>query len=165
MSFDITLPFGWFLDFRTASVEIPQFLIEIELSFEDGDHVLTSSDFELGTLKGDVDVPLIGRITLRYSYDAANGAITVCGTSFPSSDGMALITMPKGMEEQAYVSRTIHRNDAAVSDDGVGGSLWAPRSKAMAGTDDLLTQMVRMANESLINALWNEPDLTVSVRE
>ncbi|KAB5531265.1 hypothetical protein GE09DRAFT_1064000 [Coniochaeta sp. 2T2.1] len=92
----VTFSVGSPLAYRVRSLELPGQVHQVQADFQDGSHLFTSADFKLGTVHSLGGKALIGRLCFRYTYDAANGIITVCGIDFPSADGMTLITTPEG---------------------------------------------------------------------
>ncbi|RVD82545.1 uncharacterized protein DFL_006967 [Arthrobotrys flagrans] len=73
---------------------------------------------------------VLGALTFRYSYDAKHEIVTVCGTDFPSADGMALVTRPEGTEQFAYE----HAADAGFAPDEVHHNRnWNYNSPLMPG--------------------------------
>jgi hypothetical protein len=82
MALSLTIAVGSFLDFRTAALDLPEAPHELKIEFEDGDHVFTSPDFELGVIKTDNTIPLVGRFTFGYSYNADKRIITVNGSDY-----------------------------------------------------------------------------------
>lgn len=102
MFVDMTLTkkiaFGLNSSFSIVDCEVPKSIYVVEINFEDGRHVYTSPDIQIGTVKSPDNQPLIGRFTFCYSYDAKSRTITLCGTDYPSVDGLALATYPKNME-------------------------------------------------------------------
>jgi len=160
MALSTTIPVGLFSEFRVDALVLPEAIHELKLDFEDGDHVYNSPDLEFGVLKAVNNLPLMGRLTFRYTYDAADRVITLCGTDYPSLDGMALVTMPKDMEDHAHVERCVRFAEPREAAD----SLWNPHSELMSGAAEELKRIVRTANQTLIASLKAEAGLTIRVR-
>jgi hypothetical protein len=155
----VTFSVGTPLAYRVRSLELPGLVHQIQAEFEDGSHTFTSSDFQLGTVHSLSSRSLIGRLSFRYSYQAANRVITVCGTDFASGDGMTLITMPEGTD-YAYFE---HAASAGFTADQSGP--WNYRTQLMPGAAQVINSIARGANDALISALEATPDLVVQVRK
>ena len=143
------------------SVKFPIGSTQVQAEFQDGDHVFTSSDFELGTIHTAGSPPLLGRLTLSYSYNSEGQIITICDTNYPSADGMTLITTPQDSEaapSKMTISGDITVVELAPHDAGTNDSESGPSIAR------ILKNLVRDANDALIEALLAESELIVQVR-
>ncbi|KAI0108253.1 hypothetical protein F4814DRAFT_451535 [Daldinia grandis] len=159
----VSFPVGSTADYSVPILEITSDIHQIQATFEDGDHLFTSSDFKLGTVRIASSRALIGRLTFRYSYNSNSKTITVCGTNYPSADGMTIMTMPEGMNDEACFE---HAADAGfLADEVYRNGKWNYYSPLMPGAPRKIKAIVRDANDALIAALGEVPDLTVRVRQ
>ncbi|KAI1657175.1 hypothetical protein F4813DRAFT_389758 [Daldinia decipiens] len=159
----ISFPVGSTVAYAVPILELTGAVHQIQATFENGDHVFTSSDFKLGTVRVAGSRALIGRLTFRYSYDSSNKIITVCGTNYPSADGMTMMTMPEGMDNEACFEHAAATG--FLADEVYRGGKWNYYSPLMPGAPERIKNIVRAANDALISALGEVPDLTVRVRE
>lgn len=159
----VSFPVGSTVDYTVPILELTGAIHQIQATFEDGDHVFTSPDFKLGTVRVAGSRALIGRLTFRYSYDSGSKIITVCGTNYPSADGMTIMTMPEGMNDEACFEHAA--NTGFLADEVYRGGKWNYYSPLMPGAPKRIKDIVRGANDALIAALGEVPDLTVRVRE
>ncbi|RSH89959.1 hypothetical protein EHS25_001945 [Saitozyma podzolica] len=167
MSFGVIFSVGNPVAYRVPSLDLPGLVSDVQINFEDGDHVFTSADFKLGTVHSAGNRPLIGRLTFRYSYNAANRTITVCGTDFPSADGMTLITLPDGSNPQQEACFEHAADGTGFAADELSGSrTWNYHSQLMPGAAKVFKSIVRGANEAMIAALEasTSPQLIIQLR-
>ncbi|KAB5575540.1 hypothetical protein GE09DRAFT_1092435 [Coniochaeta sp. 2T2.1] len=158
----VTFSVGSPLTYRVRSLELPGNVHQIQADFQHGSHVFTSADFKLVTVHSLGGKPLIGRLSFRYTYGAASGIITVCGTDCPSADGMTLVTTPEGTN---HVCLEHAAASAGFSADQASGP-WNYRTQLMPGAAQVFKSIVRAANNALISALEASPNLTaVQIRK
>ena len=150
------------LAYRVSALELPGQSHHIQVDFEDGEHVFTSPDFNLGTINTLGGHILVGRFSFRYSYDSTDGVITVCGTDYPSAHGMTLITMPEGTD-QACLEHAAQ--SGFMADEAYGKAMWNYNTQLMPGAAQVFKGIARDANDTLIRALVAHPHLVVQVRE
>ncbi len=72
VSFSVTT-----LAYHVPALELPGKRHQIQVDFENGEHVFTSSDFDLGAIHILGGHNLIERLSFRYSNDSALGVITI----------------------------------------------------------------------------------------
>jgi hypothetical protein len=150
------------LTHRTGCLELPGLVHQIQVDLEDGDHTFTSPDFKLGTVHLEGRRALIGRLTFRYSFDEKNQVITICGTDYPSVDGMALITTPEGSNQLC----TEHAASAGFAAEEVySSSGWNYHSQMMPEAAKIIKDIARAANDALITALIGLDKFIVRRRE
>ena len=161
-TFSTSFSVGSPLAYRVPILELKGHVHHIQANFEDGDHIFTSPEFELGTVRTVGSLPLMGQLTFHYSYDSTSRVITVCGTDYASADGMTLITMPKGMDQKCFE----HAASAGfVADEIYRNRSWNYHSQLMPGAAKIFKDIARGANDTLIAALKAKPQLIVQVRE
>lgn len=159
----VNFPVGPAAGYSAPTLQLPAATQQIQATFEEGDHLFTSSDFKLGTVCVPHHRALIGRLTFRYSYDAGSKTITVCGTSFPSADGMTMITMPEGMDDEVCFE---HAADAGfLADEVYRNGKWNYYSPLTPGAPEKIKEIVRGANDALIAALKELPGHVVQIRQ
>ena len=105
---------------------------------------------------------LVGRLSFRYSYDAKRGTVTVCGTDYPSADGMTLITMPQGTDKDCFEHAAF---TGFLVDEIYRNGSWNYHSRLMPGAAKIFKDIARGANNAMIAALKAESKLPVQVRE
>jgi hypothetical protein len=148
--------------YQVPILELPGHTQNIQANLQDGDHIFNSADFQLGTLHALGGVPIIGRLSFGYTYDEKKNSITVCGSDFPSADGMKLVTMPEGIDE-ACIEHAAPCGFAA--DEGYKNLTWNYQSQLMPGAVAHFKKIVRDANNALVEALRAQPGLTVTTRQ
>jgi len=163
MPLRVSFPVGLADGYIAGDLELTAVVHHIQADFEDGDHLFTSQDFELGTVRVAGSRALIGRLTFRYSYNSESNTVTVCGTDYPSADGMAMMTMPSGMEDAACFE---HAAAAGfLADEVYRNGKWNYYSPLMPGAPETIKGIVRGASDALIASLKEVPDLFVQVRQ
>ncbi|KAK4935839.1 hypothetical protein LTR66_015409 [Elasticomyces elasticus] len=161
-SLTTTFTFGPHDAYHCPSLTLRVEAQNIQVSFQAGTNAFTSSDFDMGVLHSLYSRPIIGRLTLRYTYNEVKREITVCSSDYPSADGMTLITMPQDTAEACFE----HAAPCGfLADECYKNSAWNYHSQLMPGAATYMKQVVRNANDALIEALRNIPNLTVVVRE
>ncbi|XDG01698.1 hypothetical protein ABKA04_001313 [Annulohypoxylon sp. FPYF3050] len=159
----VSFPVGLTVGYTVPILELTGDTHQIQATFQDGEHLFTSPDFTLGTVRLAGSRALIGRLTFRYSYDSNSKTITVCGTDYASADGMTMMTMPEGMEDEVCFE---HAAAAGfLADEVYRNGKWNYYSPLMPGAPEKIKSIVRDANNALIAALGEVPDLTVRIRE
>lgn len=159
LAIDITTP--KIPRYETPYIEISGAPHTVSVSIEDGSNTFRSETFDLGVLRAYESRRILGSLSFTYDYQEAKQTITVCGTDFESSQGMALTTVPEGINEHAvqYASP-----GGFVADDVIANPGWNYQTRLMPGVVEVLRRIAREANESLITALREVPGLTVRVR-
>ncbi|KAK6497665.1 hypothetical protein TWF481_012070 [Arthrobotrys musiformis] len=160
---NVTFSVGSPLAYNIRSLELPGKVHKIKVTFEHGENVFTSPDFELGTTHstGSAGVPLLGRLVFSYTYNCENKSVTLCSTDYPSGDGMKLLTFPKDTTDICVE----HSADVGFpADEGFSGGLWNYQSNLMPGAAQIFKGITRNASDSLITALRSDPKLIVQLR-
>jgi hypothetical protein len=136
--------------------------VRAELRADSGAVAFKSSPFDLGNVHFLRDKVLFGTLSFTYTYDAKERTITVCSTDYASSAGMALTTTPEGTE-----SFCIERASGAgfAEDDISSDRLWSYRTPLTPGAEATFKNIVRGANDALLEALMDVPGLNVTQRK
>lgn len=162
---NVSIPVGSAVNYDVPSLKLPVSAHQIQVDLEDGDHLFTSRDFELGSVCIPDCVPLLARLTFKYSYDMKNKIVSVCGTKYPSADGMTMMTWPDGMDKEKEACFEHAAAAGFLADEVYRGGNWNYYSPLMPGAAERIKAIVQGANDALIAALGEVPDLTVHVRE
>jgi len=158
----VSFPVGPKEDYQSSMLELNASTHQIEVTFEEGEHVFTSSDFRLGSVRVAGIRDLIGRLVFQYSYDPASKVITVCATDYPSANGMTLMTIPQGMEQETCFE---HAADCGfLADEVYRNGKWN-YSPLMPGAPARIKSIARDASDALIAALGKIPDHIVRLRK
>ncbi|KAM7193848.1 hypothetical protein V8F33_007534 [Rhypophila sp. PSN 637] len=156
MPLAVTFPVSNSVPFCLPLLDIPVFSHNITVSFKDGTHLFSSPDFKIGTDYTHGERAIFGRLVFRYTYDSCNQCITVCGTDYPSADGMSLISHPEGSESQEEEDTCVEHaaeNVGFPADELHGRRSWNYHSQLMPGAAKVIKTIVRDANEALLAAL------------
>ena len=150
------------LAYRVSALELSRQSHQIQVDFENGEHVFASPDFDLGTINTLGGQTLVGRFSFRYTYDSALGVITVCGTDYASADGMTLVTRSQSTDQACFE----HAAQSGFADDEVyGNAMWNYNTQLMPGAAEIFKGLARDANEALIKTLMAQPQVIVQVRK
>ncbi|KAK6345260.1 hypothetical protein TWF718_007185 [Orbilia javanica] len=163
MPFCVKFQFGSPITYQVPTLDFHGHVHEVEVNFKEGiNNSFTSPEFEFGTVHVDGRRRILGALTFRYSYDAKKKVVKICGTDFPSSDGMAFITRPEGTEQYAYE----HAANAGFTADEVQHNPdWNYNSPLMPGVAKIFKDIARHANEALIAALIATNTVAVQTRD
>ena len=151
MAFSATIPVGSPNTYRVPSLELNGQVHQIPINFQDGDHTYKSPEFDLGVVHSLQGRGLKAQLTFHYTYDSKTRVITVCGTDYPSVEGMALITFPHGID-QISVERAATTSGFAGDEQKLSDA-WNPRSQLTPGAAKIMRDIARAANDALIEAL------------
>ncbi|KAH7100825.1 hypothetical protein BKA62DRAFT_705012 [Auriculariales sp. MPI-PUGE-AT-0066] len=160
----ISFSLGSHIAYHVPSLSLTGTGHQLQVDFEDGEHVFTSPDFELGTIHSMKDTPLLGRIIFRYTHSLEEGIvnITVCDEDYESADGMTLMTFPKGREDASCFERSSSAGFAA--DEIHRNGYWNTRSPLLPGASQLFKTIARDAARAMIEALAAKDDIILSIR-
>ncbi|KAF3186624.1 hypothetical protein TWF225_004672 [Orbilia oligospora] len=163
MSFCVKLSVGSPVPYQVPTLNLHGHVYEIEVSFKEGiNNSFTSPELEFGDIHIGGRRKLLGALTFRYSYDVKRNIVRICGTDFPSADGMAFITRPEGTEQYAYE----HAANAGFAADEVHHNRdWNYNSPLMPGAAKIFKDIARSANEALIAALAATNNVGIQIRE
>ncbi|KAH7098870.1 hypothetical protein BKA62DRAFT_711638, partial [Auriculariales sp. MPI-PUGE-AT-0066] len=159
----VSFSFGQHVAYSVPTLSLTGAAQQVQVNFDEGEHVFTSSDFELGTIHALKDAPLIGRLVFRYTYTVEGGVncITVCDEDYESADGMTLMTFPKDREDASCFERASSAGFAA--DEIYRNGYWNTRSPLMPGASQIFKDLTRDASRALVTALKAQ-SITVTVR-
>ncbi|CAF9926831.1 MAG: hypothetical protein GOMPHAMPRED_004239 [Gomphillus americanus] len=147
-------------NFNNSALELHDHGYDIDIRLTHGNNTFMSADFEMGILKSYGGRLLNGRFSFSYSYDPVSRIVTVCGSDYPSARGMSLLTQPIASDEISIERAT---PSGFHADDGYGNRHWYHRAQLFAGTTEAFRTTCRQANEMLIEALQEWPDVHVTV--
>lgn len=127
----------------------------------DGQHVVSTSPVNLGTVHRYQNRRLIARFEVDAVFDETTRTVTIPGTDFHSRGAMRLITFPEGSDESCRQ----YGFNGFFADDHEAHPHWNYVSMLTPGLEPMLRALVREMSDRLRQALRAEPGMTVRVRE
>ncbi|AUP80212.1 hypothetical protein [Flavivirga eckloniae] len=148
-------------DYKNQFVDIQKTTVNLGLEFQNGKHTITTKAVSIGRLEYINSMSLYAELSFTYEFDAKHKVLTICGTDYEAKESMTLTTFPEGTAEychQGYSKCTIEDEGSMCNPN------WNYNTQMTPNLESLFVDVIKEANNTLIETLQNIEGLTVQIK-